>query len=168
MTIAADLLARLQFLLRVAQRECAHLQATDERVFDAPFTEERARQLDSDAGFSERVEAFVARFSRLQDTLGDKLVPALLRALGEPVGVAVDNLDRAERFGWLASADEWMAARRLRNQMIHEYIEDPVILASALNAAHAHVPMLAAACAALQAEMARRHWATGAVPPRGV
>lgn len=169
MNIAADLLARLQFLLRVAQRECAHLQATDQRVFNQPFTEARASQLDSDAEFSERVEAFVARFSRLQDTLGDKLIPTLLRALGEPTGVAVDNLDRAERFGWLASADEWMIARRLRNQMIHEYIEDPVILASALNAAHAHVPMLATACAALQAEVARRHGlTTNAAPLRGV
>lgn len=156
MNIAADLLARLQFLLRVAQRECAHLQATNQRVFDVPFTGERARKLDTDADFAERVEAFAARFSRLQDTLGDKLIPTLLRALGEPVGVALDNLDRAERLGWLASADEWMAARRLRNQMIHEYIEDPLILASALNAAHAHVPMLAATCAALQTEMARR------------
>lgn len=165
MTIDADLLARLQFLLRVAQRECKHLQATDQRVFDVPFTVERARQLDADAGFSERVEAFAARFGRLQDTLGDKLIPALLRALGEPVGAVIDNLDRAERLGWLVSADEWLSTRRLRNQMIHEYIEDLVILANALGSAHARVPMLVTACAALQAEMDRRGWLAGTAQP---
>lgn len=41
-------------------------------------------------------------FWRLQDTIGDKLIPALLRALGEPQGAVIDNLDRAERLGWLA------------------------------------------------------------------
>ena len=33
-----------------------------------------------------------------------------------------------------------MTMRQLRNQMVHEYIEDPVILVSALNAGHAFVP----------------------------
>ncbi len=142
MTPHADQLSRLHFLARVAKRERKHLLTTDQRVFTEPFSAARARQLDTDIELAERVEAFVARFSRLQDTLGDKLVPALLRALGEPVGAFIDNLDRAERFGWLASADNWLSARKLRNQMIHEYIEDTVILASALQAGHELVPML--------------------------
>ena len=41
--------------------------------------------------------------------------------------------------------------RRLRSQMVHEYIEDPVVLASALDAGHAFVPELAAAAARLGA-----------------
>jgi len=35
---------------------------------------------------AERLDAFAARFARLQDTAGDKLLPALLTWLGEPVG----------------------------------------------------------------------------------
>ncbi|MEQ9394231.1 hypothetical protein [Haliea sp.] len=31
---------------------------------------------------------------------------------------------KAEKLGWLDSADEWMTFRKLRNQMVHEYIED--------------------------------------------
>jgi len=160
-TIAPDLIERLRFLARVTERERAHLLSTDKRVFAEPFSPARAKQLDVDADLSERVEAFVARFSRLQDTLGDKFVPALLRALGEPVGAVIDNLDRAERFRWLASADGWLAARHLRNRMIHEYIEDPAILASALQAGHEFVPMLVATSSALLAEIERRGWIDG-------
>ncbi len=161
MTIAPDLLERLRFLTRVVTRERSHLLATNTRVFAEPFSPSRARQLDVDTDLSERVEAFVARFSRLQDTLGDKLIPTLLRALGEPIGAVIDNLDRAERLGWLSSADDWLATRQLRNRMIHEYIEDPAILASALQAGHEFVPMLIAASTTLLAEIDRRGWNGG-------
>lgn len=99
----------------------------------------------SDPDLAERLDAFVSRFGRLQDTVGDKLLPTLLDGLGEPLGAAIDNLDRAEKLGLLASADNWMETRRLRNQMVHEYIEDVAILASALRSAHAFVPHLRAA-----------------------
>ena len=39
--------------------------------------------------------------------------------------------------------------RRLRNRMVHEYVRDPSELAFALTAAHAAVPMLAAAAHAM-------------------
>lgn len=82
------------------------------------------------------MEAFVGRFGRLQDTVGDKLLPLLITALGEKASAAIDNLDRAERLGLLRSADELMAMRNLRNQMVHEYVEDPEVLISALRAGH--------------------------------
>ena len=43
--------------------------------------------------------------------------------------------------------------RRLRNRMIHEYVRDPVELASALSAAHAAVPLLADAAQAMAARV---------------
>ena len=52
-------------------------------AYSQPFSKERAATLPTDGLLSERVEAFVSRFSRLQDTLGDKLIPQLLMALGE-------------------------------------------------------------------------------------
>lgn len=119
MSIDPKSLERLRFLHRVVGKEARHLASTDQRLFRQLFTLEQAKRLDSDADLAERVEAFVGRFSRLQDTLADKLLPALLTALGELPGPAVDNLDRAERLGWIGSADEWMSLRALRNQMVH-------------------------------------------------
>lgn len=88
--------------------------------------------------------------------MGDKLLPALLAQLAEPVGSAIDNLERAERLGFVASADLWLQARRLRNRMVHEYVRDPAALAAALEAGHAFVPLLMQTAAALGAELKRR------------
>lgn len=158
MTLNSKTVLRLQFLTRVVRKECQHLVATDQRLFAEPFTPERARQLDTDPGLAERVEAFVGRFGRLQDTLGDKLLPVLLAALGEVPAAAIDNLDRAERLGLIASADDWMTLRKLRNQMVHEYVEDPAVLASALQTGHGFVRVLVVAAERLMAEVERRGW----------
>jgi hypothetical protein len=104
---------RLSGLLRTAQAELLHLQQTDQRLFGRPFSPEGLVTQLKDIDFSERVDAFVARFGRLQDLLGDKLLPAWLKAMEEGVGAVLENLDRAET------------------------------LHSALYAAHTHVDMLA-------------------------
>jgi len=135
-------LNRLWALARVVRREAEYLAQTDGRLFDQVFDAERVRALPLNPELAERVDAFVARFGRLQDTLADKLLPALLRQLAEPVRSAVENLDRAEKLGLLESADAWLETRRLRNQMIHEYVEDPMALALGLMAGHARVPLL--------------------------
>jgi DUF1680 family protein len=122
---------RLQQLLQLAERELAHLLLTDQRLFSKPFTTARALQLETDPDLAERVDAFVARFGHLQDTLGD-------------IATFIDNLDRAERLGLIRDAQQWMDIRKLRNLMIHEYVEDPAMLASALQAAHDFVAELAA------------------------
>jgi hypothetical protein len=134
------------------------LQTTDQRLFVIDFDAARARSLDSDADLAERVEAFVSRFGRLQDTLGDKLLPALLSALGEKVGAQLDNLDVAERLGYIESSESWFAVRELRNQMVHEYIEDPEILASALRSGHDFVSVLVTVTDTLTGEIERRGW----------
>jgi hypothetical protein len=134
--------ARLQFLARVTQKECQYLLETDQRLFAQAMTPESVFALGKDGLLAERLDAFVGRFGRLQDNLGDKLLPQLLDAMAEPVGAVIENLDRAEKLGWLRSADTWLEIRKLRNQMVHEYIEDPVILSSALMAGHGYVPVL--------------------------
>jgi len=111
-----------------------------------------------DADLAERVEAFASRYGRLQDTLGDKLLRLTLLALGERPAAGIDNLDRAERLGLLNAADEWMAMRKIRKQMVHEYIEDMTVLASALRTAHDFVPVLIAAANAMVSEAEQRGW----------
>ena len=135
------------------RKECNHLAFTDQRLFGGLFA------LDQDAELAERVETFIGRFGRLQDTMGDKLLSMLLLAMGEKASAAVDNLDRAERLALVDSADHWMTVRKLRNQIIHEYVEDPVILISALQSGHPFVPVLVATASKMIAEIERRGWA---------
>lgn len=155
MKTGISLAARLEFLARVTDKECQHLLDTDSRLFVNPFTSEEAEKIASSPVLAERLDAFVARFGRLQDTVGDKLLPALLSALAEPTGAAIDNLDKAEKLGLLASADNWMEMRRLRNQMVHEYIEDLAVLASALRSGHDFVQELVDAARRCVAEAGR-------------
>ncbi|MDP2178680.1 hypothetical protein [Methylicorpusculum sp.] len=156
MTIPPQSLVRVEFLTRVVRKESLHLISTDKRLFDDGFTLEQIEKLDATPDVAERVEAFVGRFGRLQDTLGDKLLPLLLSLLGEKVSSVIDNLDRAERLGFINSTDDWMAMRNLRNQMVHEYVEDPSILHCALLSGHDFVPLLTASADKMLDEIERR------------
>jgi len=131
---------------------------TDSRLFSEPLAIPRAQRLLVDPDLAERVEAFVRRFARLRDTLGDKLLPSVLGALGEKAAATIDNLDLGERLGFIDSVDDWLAMRALRNQMVHEYVEELTILTSALQSAHRFVPSLLAAVDAIEQEAVRRFW----------
>ena len=155
MKVAPALVTKLEFLARVTSKECQYLLDTDGRLFATPFTLEQAQRIALDPILAERIDAFVSRFGRLQDTVGDKLLPTLLSALAETPGAAIDNLDKAEKLGLLVSADEWMVMRRLRNQMVHEYIEDLTVLSSALRSGHAFVPALVNGASRCVAEVER-------------
>lgn len=136
-------------------REVALLEQSDARLFAQAFDEARAARLVDDIELAERKETFAARFGRLQDTVGDKLLPRLLAELAEPVGAALDNLARAERLGWVPDAERWLAMRRLRDLMVHEYIERATDLAAALTAAHGFVDELCGVARAMTEEVHR-------------
>ena len=133
---------KLRFLADTVLAEVALLQITDGRLFAVPMNAARAASLRADVDLTERVDAFVARFGRLQDTAGDRLLPAVLTWLAEPLGPAIDNLVRAERLGWIASGSAWIECRQLRNFMIHECVRDSTVLAAALTRGHQAVGML--------------------------
>lgn len=139
MNIPSDTQARLRFLLRVVDKELVHLDYAASQVFSQPFTLERAQQLETDPMLALALEAFTSRFCRLQDTIGDKLLPAWLGAMGEKTSVLLMNLDKAEKLSLLASADKWIMLRQLRNQMVHEYIEQPEILFNAIEVAYQNI-----------------------------
>jgi len=142
MKLDEGLKLRLQFLCRVVKKEANYLQDTDGRLFATSLDVTDLQRISEDALLAERLDAFVSRFGRLQDTLADKFLPALLDAMAEPRGAATENLDRAEKLGWLESTDDWLVMRKLRNQMVHEYIEDLVILCDSLKAGHMFVKTL--------------------------
>lgn len=154
--MTAELRERLQHLCEVVEREIHHLQATDARLFQGSFTTERAASLVDDDAQAERVDAFVARFGRLQDTVGDKLLPALLRWMGNTPGPVIDNLRLLEKWGWLQDAESWLDTRLLRNRLIHEYQQDATLFADALNTAHERVGLLVSTARRLIQEARRR------------
>jgi len=147
---------RLDFTIRVAQKELKHLEYSNAQVFMDVFTVEKAVLLDTDEVLAEKVEAFTSRFCRYQDTLGEKLIPLWVSVLGEKPKAYIDNLNLAEKLGVLSSVEQWMMARELRNQMVHEYIEDPLILSAALQKAHENVGFLKQVMVAITTDLEER------------
>ena len=68
--------ARISRLLALCRKDAAGLERVIARLFSRPMIIEQLATLDTDDSLAERVEAFAARFRRLQDTLSDKLLPA--------------------------------------------------------------------------------------------
>jgi uncharacterized protein with HEPN domain len=102
----------------------------------------KPQEVEQNADLTERLDAFVSRFCRLQDTLGDKLLPIYLRMQLEPIGTVLDNLNRAEKLGLIPSVADWIEARTLRNNLVHEYTEDVDVLRQSILRALELIPML--------------------------
>ena len=85
------------------------------------------------------------RFAKLQDSLGEKVLPGLLLAAQEPVAPEasfIEKLQRLERLGAVPSAAEWKLLRELRNALAHDYPDAPELQAAWLNRLVASVPVL--------------------------
>ncbi len=67
--------------------------------------------------------------------MGDKLLPLFLKLAAEPTGTAIENLNRAEKLGLIMDTGQWLGARQLRNFLVHEYIDDLIILLESLEQA---------------------------------
>jgi len=61
---------RFVSLLEIVRREGELLLKTDVRLFTSTIDANWVRQLEYDDDLSERLDAFVSRFGRMQDTLG--------------------------------------------------------------------------------------------------
>lgn len=151
---------RLVFLLDTVRKEGEHLLQTAHRLSQESIDAEWARRLEDDVELSERVDAFGARFGRMQDTIGDKLIPELLRCLLETPGAALDNLNRMEKLNLLDSVADWLEARGIRNRLVHEYVRDPAEFAAALVRSRELVRLLIGTYNALTA-YARERFACG-------
>jgi uncharacterized protein with HEPN domain len=122
----------IEKLLEITGKEVMYFQQSRIRVINSNVDIKWIEALDENPQHSEMLDAFVARFSRLQDAIGDKLLPTILKLNLETVGSQLDNLFRAEKLGWIESADQWIELRGLRNSLIHEYMTNPENLLYAL------------------------------------
>ncbi|HFD78957.1 MAG TPA: hypothetical protein ENK05_01025 [Gammaproteobacteria bacterium] len=129
--------------LDIVHREGKHLLYSWQRLFGQGHIDRSwVESLDGQPELAERLEAFVSRFGRMQDTIADKLLPRWLIALAEKPASQIETLNRAERLGVLDDVEQWLTARALRNRLIHEYMEDPETFAGDLLLARDYTPML--------------------------
>ena len=94
-----------------------------------PLDKEKYKQLQpEELSFMDQL---IFRFSKLQDSMGGKLFPAILENLGEDIRELpfIDRLAKLEKLNVIGSADEWMMLRETRNIVTLEYsfITDEII-----------------------------------------
>ena len=98
--------------LKVLDKETTLIASSQSRIFtNGPVSKDWVAAIESDEVRSDMVEAFAARFSRLQDEIGGKLIPHLLLLEGEDPGSFLDNINRMEKRGLLPSARNWVGMR---------------------------------------------------------
>lgn len=128
--------------LGLAKRELAHLAYSHRSLFAAPIDLAWVKRLGEREDLAEKIDAFVSRFSRLQDHIGDKLLPAFAKLTGSQPKSLLDVLVYGERMAWVDSAEDFVGARKLRNMLVHEYIEEAEFFLEALQTAKDATKML--------------------------
>ncbi len=100
---------------------------------ELPIKPERVFKLNNDE--VEHIDQFIFRFSKLQDSIGQKLFKAVLSELGEDVSSQpfIDIFNRLEQLEIISSYDEWNELKNLRNDIAHEYEEDENVASEKLN-----------------------------------
>lgn len=106
-------------------------------------------ELEADPGWVRLLDQILYRFLKLQDSMGERLLPATLGVLKEPFEdwPMRDRLDRLERLGYL-DATQRLDWRGVRNRLAHEYPDAPELRWSALADALAAARDMLACCAA--------------------
>ena len=140
--------------LELARKEAAYLEYTHRTLFAMPIDTVWVRQLAAQAELAEKVDAFVSRFGRLQDHLGEKLIPRFAALLGESPKSLLDVLAYAEKMQWLESAESFISARKLRNLLVHEYMADAELFLAALLEGQGAAQMLFSTVAAIESQAA--------------
>ncbi|MDX8399601.1 MAG: hypothetical protein R8K20_05070 [Gallionellaceae bacterium] len=131
-----------RFALDIAKKEKGHLEYSLRTLFEQKIDIQWVRSLDEREDLAEKIDAFVGRFGRLQDYIGEKLIPRFAILLGESSKSLLDMLSYAERMGWLDSAEAFIGAGKLRNLLVHEYMGDAELFLEALQAAAPATRML--------------------------
>ncbi len=69
------------------------------------------------------IDQLIFRFSKMQDSMGHRLFPALLEGLGEDISGLpfIDLLTKLEQLNLIDNHKQWLILRETRNLVIHEY-----------------------------------------------
>lgn len=104
------------------------------------------------------VELLLSRFAKLQDLLGARVFRLVVELTVEPLpptATFLDLLHRLEKIGAIPSAAGWRRLREIRNELAHDYPDDPEGTAASLAEVAAAIPDLLAVDDALRAHVAR-------------
>lgn len=119
-------------VLDLAKKEADYLNYTHNTLFNQNIDITWIETLNQYPERAEKIDAFVSRFARLQDYIGNKLLPVFAQLYEEKTNSLLDTLLFAERMNWIESAEQFVILRRLCNQLVHEYMNSTDLFLTAL------------------------------------
>lgn len=126
----------LDSLIKIAALNVERLQnAYDHLLIDYPFTKDYfANQSYEQLANTDHL---ISRFSKLQDIIGTKIFPLILKLQGEDITRLsyLDRLHLLEKFDFLQDTEKWCQMREVRNHLMHEYPDDLDLMAKYFNEA---------------------------------
>ena len=98
-----------------------------------PLSSKKYQALDGHA--IKNIDQYLFRFSKLQDTMGEKLFRLIVQDFIENIDkmTFIDILNQLEKIEILENAQDWKVLRSIRNNISHQYDDDPEEMADALN-----------------------------------
>lgn len=114
-----------------------HLQRVEEAYADIypvlPLSVEKYKNLSKDE--VQDIDQYLFRFAKLQDTMGDKLFRLIIIKFESNSAVMpfIDVLNKLEKLGFINSAKEWIKLREIRNNISHQYDDEPEEMTLAIN-----------------------------------
>ena len=123
--------------MRIYLAECAvHAEVLAEGLVDSREWMPLSSVSMVDKKLLRILDQIAYRFTKLQDTMGEKVLPLILVLAQEPLPENVtfaEKLNRLERIGAIPSAEQWKSFRIVRNALAHDYPDDPELKSSAIN-----------------------------------
>ena len=74
----------------------------------------------------ESFDSLTSKFNRTSDLFTQKIIRTSWMLLHEPFVSFIDMMNLAEKIGMIASADQLIEIRDMRNQIAHEYIPEAI------------------------------------------
>ena len=102
-----------------------------------PLTAAKYENLSKDD--VQAIDQYLFRFSKLQDSMGEKLFRVLLGRFEENTDRLsfLDVINKLEKYVAMDIANEWHDLRKIRNQLAHEYEDDAIEMANIINLIYA-------------------------------
>lgn len=97
-----------------------------------------------DKKYVQAIDQYLFRFSKLQDTIGNKVFKTIMSIYEDNIQEIpfIDLLNKLEKMEFLTSSKEWTNLRQMRNDISHQYEDEPESMSKSINIIVAHKDVL--------------------------
>jgi len=125
---------RLEKYMNECKKHKIRIEKSYTKVKDIfPISATRYQQLSDDE--IEAIDQYLFRFAKLQDTLGNRVFRIIVSEYEDDINTLtfIDILNKLEKIGILRDVNIWKRLREIRNDISHQYDDEPEGMAEALN-----------------------------------